>query len=389
MSRPTARIVVQVMVVLAGVFLLFCAWHCDVHWFERHVQEFRCMRDARGLRRAMFWRCLAGVLAALLILVVRPFLGRWAGKYSGRQLLVGTPRIVLPAILALGVCELVLRWKMPDVREERPDLPAVLHSNTVTWLPAPSRALTWFIDEHQVTYNVNAHGFRARTLTDEPDFAAPAILIAGESVVFGIGIDYEDTFPVVLAKRLGVQVINVGVHGYGGDQTYQHLIEVLPQFAKPIAVVMMVLPEMVERNVKEDRTSLRFRNDGALELVPATPQWVRDMRLRRLWQAALPNSDEAVNLERAFLLGTVETANARGAAALFLVTNYHTPCLPVNGQPPWLYQALFEGGALQHVDVAIDPTWKLRGDPHPNARAHLKIAEALEQTLRAAKLPGL
>lgn len=95
----------------------------------------------------------------------------------------------------------------------------------VVYTPADadfSPELRRYLDENTrvaYTYNVTDQGFR-RTL---PVVASDRkILIVGDSGVFGVGVDDQDTIASRLQRIVGddVQVVNAGVAGYGGEQAY-------------------------------------------------------------------------------------------------------------------------------------------------------------------------
>ncbi len=348
------------------------------------------MRNEKGFRGAILWRCLWVVVGLVLLGVVRQRLGRWVERHSAREIRERVVGIALALVGSIAVCELVLRFKDRNDKDPRQDLPEVMSSETMGWALRPSRTLKSRIGGREVTYAVNHWGFRARDENDDPDPAAPTLIFVGESIMFGLGVDHAETIPAIVGRGLGVQVVNASVHGYGGDQAYLRTLEVMGQFKHPLAVVAIVLAEQVERNVLDLRPRLRLGASGALEMAQPTPEWLRKIKMRTLWRNVFPyHDDEAVDIERAVLRASAAAASARGAAPLFVVTNYHTPCLPVNGEPPWLFRTLFEEGGLPRLDVPIDPTWKLSDDPHPDARAHRKIAEAVERALREMHLPGL
>ena len=350
------------------------------------------MRTDSALRGAMVWRGVGAFAGAILLFAVRPLLGRWTERRSARERWASVARIALATLLALVACDGFLRWKEGALLPTpRPDLPAVKDSDLTSWTLAPSRTMRWNIGGREVEYAVNADGFRTRSEADHVDFAAPTVLFVGESVVFGIGLRYEETFAARVGQRLGVQAVNASVHGFGGAQAYLHAItEVLPRFERPLAVVTIVLAEQVERNTLGNRAGVRIGERGLLEHTDPEPRWATNVRLRRVWNDLFHfNDDEAFDIQRAVLLETARATRARGAAPLFVVTNYEAPCMPVNGEPPWLFGALFAGTDLPHVDVTIDPTWKISDDPHPDARAHERLAAAIEEALRGAKLSGL
>jgi hypothetical protein len=63
--------------------------------------------------------------------------------------------------------------------------------------------------------NVNAQGFRGEDWPSPSEQEPNAIMVFGDSQVFGLGVDDDETFSAVLAERTGRQVLNAGVPTYG------------------------------------------------------------------------------------------------------------------------------------------------------------------------------
>jgi hypothetical protein len=391
-AYPWRRLGAEAAISTLGVGLLCLAFWCDAHWVERHFQESRCVRDPRALGIAWTWRAVALGAGAALVAVARPRFGRWVGGRSPRELAGVFLRLGIAVALALVASELVLRWRtkpfVPFAHHD--DLPPVEPSLALSWTLTTSHTLVVHRGERHVAYAVNAWGARARTQDDNPDAEAPTILFAGESVLFGLSVPFEQTFPALVGEHLRVQTFNAGVHGYGGDQTYLRTLEILPHLRRPLAVVTMVLPEQISRNVDENRRRLRIVGEGIFAPEEAVPEWVREVRMRALLRTLVPyHGDDAWDLERAFLRSTARAVRERGAFPLFLVTNFGAPCLPVEGEAPWLTRQLLADADLPTVSVDLPPEWSFADDPHPDARAQQKLAAAVEAALRGAHVAGL
>jgi hypothetical protein len=83
---------------------------------------------------------------------------------------------------------------------------------------------------------IGPHGFRG------PDWGptAPGEIIAlGDSQVFGLGVEEDQTFSAMLSKELGVPVRNAGVPTYGPDEYTAVLREILTE-RQPAAVIYTV-----------------------------------------------------------------------------------------------------------------------------------------------------
>src|SRR5207302_3750037 len=117
----------------------------------------------------------------------------------------------------------------------------------VGWLYAPSRATVIPHKGRSIEYAINAEHNRARAIDDAPDPARPTLLFVGESITAGHAVRWEDTFPSIVGESLGLQVVNLGVHGYAVDQAYLRLVDALPRFTHPVAVVTLFIPAMLVR----------------------------------------------------------------------------------------------------------------------------------------------
>jgi lysophospholipase L1-like esterase len=74
--------------------------------------------------------------------------------------------------------------------------------------------------------DINGSGYRDREFRKEKP-AGRRVLALGDSITAGLNVKAEETFPKVLEKKLGegYEVYNMGVHGYGPDQSYVQLKE--------------------------------------------------------------------------------------------------------------------------------------------------------------------
>lgn len=74
--------------------------------------------------------------------------------------------------------------------------------------------------------NINEKGFRDNSFTEEKPEDTIRIMIFGDSITFGRGVNQSDTYPKVVEKKLNnyfkqdIQVINAGVSGYGMKDQY-------------------------------------------------------------------------------------------------------------------------------------------------------------------------
>ncbi|PWB73270.1 MAG: hypothetical protein C3F15_10035 [Holophagae bacterium] len=182
--------------------------------------------------------------------------------------------------------------------------------------------------------NSNSAGMRGvREFSTEPADGMTRIVLLGDSFAFGEEVADSETFAHRLQELLPqVEVLNLGVHGYGHDQMLVYLREEGLRYHPDIVLLGFVQDDM-QRNMLSfrDYAKPRFElADGALELrsspVPAPDEVVAGERYRSRFldlvdmvgQAALWRS--GVNQRRmeavtAALLDEIAEASAAGGAA--------------------------------------------------------------------------
>jgi hypothetical protein len=279
------------------------------------------------------------------------------------------------AVLALGASELVLQrvhlqpgeWLLPDEEPRRqPD-------ERLGWTLVPSRVGHSRIGGRTIEYAFDGHGYRVSGVNAPVDLARPTLVFAGESVMFGEGLTWNESVPAQVGVSLGLQSANLAVHGFGNDQTLLRLETELPRFAHPRAVVVLFMTALFGRNLDDDRPHLV----PGLEWQPATPHG----RLVSLAKLVVPFRRETT-LERGFvvtrevLTATVALARARGAVPLIVVPRFGAEA----EIDRTIRQRVLDG--LPYVRVELDAAWRLPWDRHPNAYASRVMADAIAAQLR-------
>jgi hypothetical protein len=171
-----------------------------------------------------------------------------------------------------------LRWL--HGREESRDDREVAYSFDIHH-PTRGWALRPGIRERRVfgdrVLNSNARGLRgAREHEYEKPAGVQRVVVLGDSFTFGEEVSDDETYSHQLERLLpGVQVLNLGVHGYGHDQMLLYLREEGLKY-RPDVVLLGFLYDDMERNLLgfRDYAKPRFAlRDGRLELrgVPIPP----------------------------------------------------------------------------------------------------------------------
>lgn len=96
--------------------------------------------------------------------------------------------------------------------------------------------------------------FRSSDQHLKVDYFKQRILFIGDSITFGHGINYNNTFSAQLEKLFenNIQMINLGVQGYGTDQAFLYLQRAIKKY-KPMAVVFLYAWDQPERNNNYNR----------------------------------------------------------------------------------------------------------------------------------------
>jgi hypothetical protein len=360
----------------AAALLAFGAT-ADGAWFERHV-ALPALNPPPPL-----WTLPALRIAAVAVGLVLAACAAAAGR---RATLGGMARVCLAVALSVCASELglrVLRRVLPapstriEARLAAPD-------PRTGWAFVPRRSVDLPVPGGVIRYAIDGHGDRAPSANWIEDAEAPTVLLAGESIATGHGLQWSDTIAARLSGLLRAQVVDVAEGGYGSDQAHLRTVDALARFAHPVAVVTTVLPVQLFRNLHDDRPHLLLR-EGALMLAPAARS---RLRLRQLFVNDLPYLSEArlqesLTLTAAILHATAAAARARGAKPLFVFPSTGPP-RPLDAHPEaFVVRALVED--LPHVVVDVDQARMLPWDDgHPDAEGARQIAAAIAEKLAPA-----
>jgi lysophospholipase L1-like esterase len=265
---------------------------------------------------------------------------------------------------SVGAVELGLRVFSPQVYRQ----PHVWqHDAEIGWAHRPGSHGRLVQPEFDVEVRINAEGLRG---PDRPAAKPPGtyrLLVLGDSFAEGWGVAEEQTFAArleaLLGARLGhpVEVMNLGVAGYGSDQA-------LLAFARdgvrrqPDRAILLVFVNDLWDNTNANGLGGRggtapkplfvMRPEGGLALtgvpVPRTPNWDQPERFSSAWWHALP----ATVAERSHVAALVARLVTQGLppaqAQRYYGRLYGPPSTPEQA-PAW---ALFDAILGAFVQVA-------------------------------------
>jgi hypothetical protein len=82
------------------------------------------------------------------------------------------------------------------------------------------------------------------------------LVFTGESIIAGFGLAWDETIPARVGTLLGIQSANLAVSDYSNDQSYLRLAAELPRFHRPVAVLTLFSPALLDRNLLSNRPHL-------------------------------------------------------------------------------------------------------------------------------------
>jgi hypothetical protein len=367
------RVVAELLVVAAGLALFAGAWALDVEWLERRFG----LETAHGYFLTIE-RAILVATGAALIVVFRPKAGRWTERVGAGEAVATCVRFTVALVLAVVASEVGLRiLKLPRRYDMAVSSEALGEKNPrYGWLFKASKSITIPTGGRPIRYDFNAEHNRARSADDLPDPSRPSLLFVGESITVGHGLQWEESLPAIVGEALNLQVVNLGVEGYASDQAFLRLLDALPRFEHPVAVITLFLPGLVNRLERVDHPRLVF--DG-VEAKLVAPDFVQNLRLTQAFRESLDFHPEwAIKTTEEVFRQTARLAKERGARAIFL-----TPYLGTNWPrgDGYLVQELLVRQGLTVVDpnFGFEP---IPGDNHPNAASTRRLAQAVIAALQ-------
>jgi hypothetical protein len=296
---------------------------------------------------------------------------RWA-----TALLFGSSTLV--AFLAI---EVGLRLYLHGCFDRPTDLLAASENPRLRYELEPhARITTNFMNPKQMewsyTISVNADGYRGRL--SDPASDAPTVVVLGDSVAMGMGVDDADAFPAVLERELrgAAQVLNWGVLGYNTAEEVE-LFRSRRQLASPAIVVLAFhpndsMPAMVDYHslLPWIKRSITIAVASELIRMGTSEGWRPTPELEAEAFAAL---DELVDL----------TTASRAALVVFQVD-----CGWDAGTRRFAAAFLAHARARGASVVPLDPDfcaaseYRIPRDEHPNRNGHAYLATRLLEHLR-------
>ena len=372
----------EIAVAAAGILFVAAGLLANQSWWDDHFLPVFFFSHEKYVLAERLVRIAAVALGVFLIVILRPIIGRMARRMRAGEIAAGTLRILLAIGLAIAVTEFTMRHDFAFAAAEiQPgEEPIRQPDPRLGWVFKPAHDGSTIVSGREIAYAIDMHGYRVPSHSLPVDPNSPSVVFTGESIIAGYGLNWDETIPAQVGAALDLQAANIAVFGYANDQAYLRLAAELPRFRQPRAVVSLFIPSLFARNLGDDRPHLGAR----LNWMPA---------IHRLWVSALfhflvpyhseTEIEQGIQATRAELIATAELARRRGAITLVVDPQFG----PESATERMLRRRILGESGLSYVRVALDPTWHLKGDLHPDPRAAHAIAMAIATRLRADLAP--
>jgi hypothetical protein len=369
-------------VVLFGTLFLAAALGMGASWQWHHFLPTWAWPWSVQQRILLGLRLAVAAIGGAVLLLLRPWLVRAVRAGRGREALIAILTATLAVAAAFAVTEGVLHtrtWR--SVQERWDQEPQRVRNAEYGWSFVPNHAGSVVLNGRPVHYATGPFGYRAARAGEGPDFARPTIVFAGESIVFGYGLDWPDTIPAQVQAMTGIQAANTAVNAHATDQVLLRLRHELPRFRQPVAVVVPFMARLFDRNLDRDRPHL----DSGLHWHAGERPPLRLVELgRRIlrYRSAAAIREGTLMTQRA-LQAEIALARARGAKPIILVPQY----LPEDPREAAIRHDVLDAAGIRYLLVPVRPEWRAPGHNHPTPEGARAIAAAVAAAVGEAGQP--
>lgn len=247
----------------------------------------------------------------------------------------------------------------------------------------------------------NRHGIRDNEFKLQKPENQLRILVIGDSMTYGLGVNKSDRYTEVLERKLDkntskdVEVINLGLQATGMRDFYQMLLEPGRRFEPDIVVVTYSEEDMlswqrkqkfIEKEKEErgipDSTSI-YHNEEKEEALKGVQERIRNYRQQTSWA----ESEYRIYMEKILSLGEEESFDVH----MFRITGTeHEPRIASKPVEELEYELVYdywreecnENMISRPENLRYNETYTFYPDPHFNPRGNQLMGERLYEGLK-------
>ena len=174
--------------------------------------------------------------------------------YAFKGLLRNLLLLLLSTAFVLTAIEIIMRVLPVEkfkVHKINPERTVFWHyDDLLGWKNLPGQEGRFITEDSNVLIKINDEGFRDKSYTYQPPPGGLRLLVLGDSIVWGWGVEQKQIFTEIIEKNHpNLEVINMGVSGYSTDQEYLLLKEVGLKY-HPHLILLMFFDDDIAGNIR-------------------------------------------------------------------------------------------------------------------------------------------
>ena len=227
--------------------------------------------------------CIGGIL--LVVGVAIPFTRQWRGIAINSLVVLATTGVIFTSLelfllfyasidhqVSIGMVSTEERpsadvpesgeaWREPDINPEVHEIvaargkPLTLPEDwkqRLVEMPGAEKAYYW----HGVLHARDENRFRRTTSFPEKNADTFRVMVVGDSLTFGIGIDKRWTYPAVLERRLrrefNIEILNLGISGWNSEDVLGVIETWVPKLNPDLVIYGVCLNDFLPSDVKQE-----------------------------------------------------------------------------------------------------------------------------------------
>jgi hypothetical protein len=329
-------------------------------------------------------------------------------RSSARNFALNIALGLVALLISLVAGEIALRMLGYEPRRLEPDVHQAwaAEDDALGWVNRPGTSHS--AEPGHVAMRFESDGRRSDPAGNKPE-NLPRVLVVGCSLTQGYGVADDETYAHFVNRSLSsAELLNYGTGGYG---TYQSLLRIKSYFRSARAPTPLVLYGFYESHIFRNPAPLdwilhlttrdgrymvppnvrmrsgRFVEDrgGPVELWPlelrsAAVALAHRVIVRRLYRESLEAADDVFR----HVLAEMHQTVADKRASLLVVGLTKLP----GWAPAWMREQGIDYIECAPANLWEDPTFRVGGVGHPNARAHRWWADCLLRALAKRGFTG-